>query len=161
MRFFSILGYIISAVCLYTGIQMGWKGTFNIWYIWDLTSLSFILAGFTLAIINFKFSEITGAVKNALSGSLKSYEIINFDKNVLQVIWRYLLTISVFAIISTMVIMFANLNDTSKLGPSLAIISIIPLYLLTLKFFILMPLEISLEKKIIQLKLQKTPGQVV
>ncbi len=161
MRFFSIIAYAASGACLYMALLMAWGGNFNFLYIYDLSAVIGLIAGITLSLINFRFSEIFRAIKDSLSGSPKSYEILNLDRNVLQTAWKYLFSVSVILVFAVMVIILSNLGDTTKLGPSLAIMSIIPLYTLILKFFIFMPLEISLEKKIILAKQQKIPGQVV
>jgi hypothetical protein len=161
MRVFSAIAYIFSALCLYAGLAMSWGGSFNLMYIWDISAFLFIIAGLVLTIINFKFSEIAGAVKRALLVSAVSFEKLTQDKNALQAVWKFLVWVTVVNVIAIMVIILSNLDDTTKIGPSLAVMSILPLYTLTLRFFILMPLEISLEKKIIQFKQQKNPQQVV
>ena len=161
MRIFSVIAYLISAICLYMAMLITWgTNNVNIINFWDLSSMALIIASFFLSTVNFKFSEIFRAVRSAISSSNSSYENLVFSKKVIQSTWNNLFNMSLFAMLAVSIIICAN-AELSKLGHSLGIMLIITLYALLLRLFIFMPLEISLEKKIIISGQQKISGQAV
>ncbi|MBC7475977.1 MAG: hypothetical protein H7263_16970, partial [Candidatus Sericytochromatia bacterium] len=113
----------------------------------NLPVLLSILAGLIISLANFKLSEIKNALKVALSDQKLDIESINNSKKII----KHILKTIISALSVNFVLIFITMllqTSVAKIGPYLAILFVGFIYLITLKLFIFMPLEISLDKKI-------------
>lgn len=153
MGLVSIVSYIISGLLIFASLFVAEGSHLNLLYFWDLSSFIVILAGFFIILVNFRFSEVFNAVADALSrknrqGFEDRYEL---DKIVINSIGSYTLSAAILVTILAFIILMGNLQDVSKLGPSLALTSITLLYAVIVKVFFVTPLNTSLDKKMTQL----------
>ncbi|MFN4150306.1 MAG: hypothetical protein ACK4IX_05140 [Candidatus Sericytochromatia bacterium] len=149
MRFIKILFYFSSLFVFFLSLKIAYGDKINIFYFWDISSLISIIAAFAFSIINFKLSEIISAIKSSIS--IKEENVSNLKKNkiIIKSLWTKTITMANIVTLIFGVILFSYISDTSKIGPSLAVMAIVYIYALALKIFIFTPLEISIDKKII------------
>lgn len=149
MKFIKILFYFSSLFVFYLSLKIAYGNDFNILSFWDISSLIAMISAFAFSIINFKLSEIIYAIKSSISS--KEENIINLKKNkiIIKSLWAKTITMANVLTLIFGVILFSYISDTSKIGPSLAVMAIVYIYALALKIFIFTPLEVSIEKKII------------
>lgn len=152
MRLLSIFSYLLSGLLLYMSFYIAEGSRFNLLEFWDLSSLLAIVASFFIILVNFKFSEVYNAIadsisKNKREGFEERYEL---NKIIINSIGSYSLFSAILTTIVALIIVLGNLADTSKLGASIAIILIVMLYAMIVKLFFVIPLNTSLDKKIVQ-----------
>jgi flagellar motor component MotA len=152
MRVLSVVSYVFSGLLLYLSFWIAEGSNFNLLSFWDLSSLLTIIASFFIILVNFRFSEIYNAIFDALSktnrqGFEERYEL---NKIIINSIGSYSLFSSILASIVALIITLGNLADTSKLGVSIAIILIVMLYAIIVRLFFVIPLNISLDKKMVK-----------
>lgn len=149
MRLTSILSYLLSGLMIYASGYVAEGEHFSLWMFWDISSFIAILGAFIAVLINFKFSEVYNAIVDGLSNLPRKnfQERIEVDKLVINSIWKYTLQCSLLVFIISLIIILGNIAETSKLGPSISVCLIIMLYAVMVKFLLVNPLLISIEKK--------------
>lgn len=150
MKSFNFFSYLLGSSVIILIINNLLKSVdLNFFIFYDLASFFFLIGGLILLFANFKLSEILKALKNSLSKiDLEKSEILT-SQNVIESIWNKLLLSVIVLVITGIIQVASNLNDTTKIGPSLALILLGVVYTLTIKIFLINPMEISLKKKII------------
>jgi hypothetical protein len=151
MKFVKILLYFSSIFVFFLSLNIAYGNKFNLLSFWDISSLVSIIAGFAFSIINFKLSEIIFAIKSSISNKEENINSLKKNKIIIKSLWTKTLTMANVASLLFGVILFSYISDTSKIGPSLAVMGIVYIYSLALKIFIFTPLEVSIDKKIILL----------
>lgn len=151
MKFIKIFFYFSSIFVFFLSLNIAYGNKFNILSFWDPSSLVSMIAAFVFSIINFKLSEIISAIKSSIS--IKEENVNNLKKNkiIIRSLWTKTITMANVVSLLFGVILFGYISDTSKIGPSIAIMGIVYIYSLALKIFIFTPLEVSIDKKIILL----------
>ncbi|MFN8576512.1 MAG: hypothetical protein U0354_06620 [Candidatus Sericytochromatia bacterium] len=153
MRLLSVFSYLLSGLLLYMSFYIAEGSRFNLLEFWDLSSVLAIVASFFIILVNFKFSEVYNAIVDAISknkreGFEERYEL---NKIIINAIGSYSLFSAILTTIVALIIVLGNLADTSKLGVSIAIILIVMLYAMIVKLFFVIPLNTSLDKKMVQI----------
>lgn len=151
MRAFSVIPYFGSMLLFYLSIYIAEGSHFNIWSVFDPSTFLCLIAGIIMTMANFNLSEIIKVIKNSFSNKMIETEILVYNRKILSDLWKNIF--NSFGIISILSLIIALANaDTAKLGPYISILIICSFYLISLKLFIFMPLDTSLQKKLAQKK---------
>lgn len=151
MKILGVLFYLFAlAIFYYNSVSLSGNSIFTFY---DHYSIVFVIAGFLLAFINFRFREIKDAVKNALSSESVNNDFLISNKNTIQSIWQYVLYSCISLAVSGFIMALVQAS-TNKIGPFLALVLLAPLYAFVLKLFFFMPVQTSLEHKILLNKMQ-------
>lgn len=147
MKKSAIIPYLLSLILIYLSLYITEGDYLKLNFLINLPVLLSILAGLIISLANFKLSEIKNALKVALSDQKLDIESINNSKKII----KHILKTIISALSVNFVLIFITMllqTSVAKIGPYLAILFVGFIYLITLKLFIFMPLEISLDKKI-------------
>jgi flagellar motor component MotA len=152
MRLTSLLSYILGGLIIYLGFYIAEGDHFNPLAFWDLASFLVILGGIMISLVNFKFSEIAGALKDALyslpANDFRSrYEL---DRVIIRSMGNFVIYAAVIFFVLTFIMVMGSLESTAKLGPSIAVSLLVIMYAVIFKVFLCIPLAVSLEKKFLQ-----------
>ena len=154
MRILSLLPYVLSTFLIGTSLYMSEGSNINIMMFWDISAFVAIIAGLLIILVNFKFSEVFNALADSLSekvriGFKERYEV---DKVIIKSIGSYTLIASLLIFSIDMILILGNLQSSEKVGSSFALSIIIILYALIIRFLFVLPVSISLDKKMSKIK---------
>ncbi|MEK7432704.1 MAG: hypothetical protein AABZ74_06210 [Cyanobacteriota bacterium] len=125
----------------------------NIWNYFKNPIIITLTGSVFFTLVNFKISDILGLIKDLNSNKENDRHFFENKKIILNTFWKNILSFSSIVLIMALILTLGNLEDTSKLGNQMETILFSPLYCLIIRFFIVLPLETAINKRIILLNL--------
>lgn len=124
---------------------------FNILSFYDISSFITMIGGFIFTLVNFRFKEIAKTIFISFSRKELEVEELELKNKVINSLWKNSIAFAWIISLIAFVIIFTQINDLRRLGPSIAVISISALYAVLLKSFLIIPVETSIKRKMILL----------
>ncbi|MFN8674272.1 MAG: hypothetical protein U0457_19590 [Candidatus Sericytochromatia bacterium] len=141
----ALFGFLSGIFFLWASLIIAEGFSFNILTYWDLSSAFTILGGLIFIFVNFTYNDLD----NLFIIDKEPEKFLNKVKNkklIVNTLGKNLLSFTIITSCLAIIIILGNLNDMRKLGPSLAILLITPLYYLIIKMFLVIPTQAYLEK---------------
>lgn len=143
--------YYLTYIFLFLFASASAYEKFNILTFYDFASFTTMIGGLIFTLVNFRFKEIAKTIFISFSRKEFEFEDLVLKNKVINSLWKNSITFAWIISLIAFVIIFTQINDSRKLGPSIAVISISALYAVLLKSFLIIPVETSIKRKMILL----------
>lgn len=152
MKIFHFFFYLLSLLLINVSIYLI-DTNFEYSFLINKSVLILVIAGFVMTLSNFSFSEVRQALKDILNSN--DYHLLKKSGLILENISKNTLISILISIVATNISLYCN-PDLYTIADYFTYNAIPALYFVFLKLFVFIPLETSLNRKLIYIKKFKT-----